>query len=57
MVGKKGKAYTRLRPSGKIEIEGATYDAFTRGNFIEEGVSIEVISDEGTSLKVKEVQA
>lgn len=56
MVGKKGTAYTRLRPSGKVEIDGEVYDAFTRGNFIDEGVEIEVISDEGTSLKVKEVQ-
>lgn len=55
MIGQKGKAYTRLRPSGKIEIEGVIYDAFTRGNFIDEGVEVEVISDEGTSLKVKEV--
>ncbi|MEO9481837.1 MAG: NfeD family protein [Ekhidna sp.] len=56
MVGLKGKAYTRLRPSGKIEVEGAIYDAYTRGNFIDEGVDVEVISDEGTSLKVKEAQ-
>ncbi|MBC6410820.1 MAG: nodulation protein NfeD [Ekhidna sp.] len=55
MIGMKGKTYTRLRPSGKIEINGVIYDAFTRGNFIDEGVEIEVISDEGTSLKVKEV--
>ena len=56
MIGSKGTTYTRLRPSGKIEIEGVIYDAFTRGNFIEEGVQVEVISDEGTSLKVKEVK-
>ncbi|WP_420318266.1 NfeD family protein [Ekhidna sp.] len=54
MVGKKGKAYTRLRPSGRIEIDDEIYDAFTRGNFIEEGAEVIVISDEGTSLKVKE---
>lgn len=54
MVGKKGKAYTRLRPSGKVEIDDEIYDAFTRGNFIDEGVEVIVISDEGTSLKVKE---
>lgn len=54
MIGKKGKTYTRLRPSGKVEIDGEIYDAFTRGNFIDEGVEVEVISDEGTSLKVKE---
>ncbi|MEQ9404440.1 MAG: NfeD family protein [Cyclobacteriaceae bacterium] len=54
MMGKKGKTYTVLRPSGKIEIEGVIYDAFTRGNYIGEGIEVEVISEEGTSLKVRE---
>ena len=54
MIGQKGKTCTRLRPSGKIEIAGVVYDAFTRGNFIDEGMKVEVISDEGTSLKVRE---
>ncbi len=55
MVGKIGKTYTVLRPSGKVSIDGVIYDAFTRGNYIGESVDVEVISDEGTSLKVKEV--
>ncbi len=54
MVGKKGITCTVLRPSGKIEIDGIIYDAFTRGNYIGEGIDVEIISDEGTSLKVKE---
>ncbi len=53
-VGKTGTAYTILRPSGKVMIDGNIYDAFTRGNYIEKDVEIEVIADEGTSLKVKE---
>lgn len=56
MIGKKGTTYTVLRPSGKIDIEGVIYDAFTRGNYIGESIDVEVISDEGTSLKVKEVK-
>lgn len=56
MVGKKGTAYSILRPSGKVMIDGNVYDAFTRGDYIAEGTGIEVISDEGTSLKVKEVK-
>lgn len=56
LVGKKGVTYTVLRPSGKIEIEGTIYDAYTRGNYIGEKVKIEVISAEGTSLKVKEAK-
>ncbi len=55
MVGKKGKSYTVLRPSGKIQIDGIIYDAYTRGNYIGQNVDIEVVSDEGTSLKVREV--
>lgn len=54
LVGKAGVAYTVLRPSGRIEIEGDIYDAYTRGNYIDAGTEIEVISDEGTSLKVRE---
>ncbi len=55
LVGKKGKAYTILRPSGKVMIEGTIYDAFTRGDYIEQNADVEVISNEGTSLKVKKV--
>ena len=40
----------------EVEIEGEIYDAFTRGNYIEAGTDIVVISDEGTSLKVKEAE-
>ncbi|MEP4534338.1 MAG: NfeD family protein [Cyclobacteriaceae bacterium] len=53
LVGKSGTAYTILRPSGRIEIDGDMYDAYTRGEYIEQGSEVIVISDEGTSLKVK----
>ena len=36
-------------------IDGEIYDAYTRGNYIEKDAEVEVISDEGTSLKVKAV--
>jgi membrane-bound serine protease (ClpP class) len=55
MIGKKGTAHTVLRPSGKVLIEGILYDAYTRGEYIERGQSIEVVSEETSSLKVKEV--
>ena len=55
MVGQRGTARTVLRPSGRIEIEGEIYDAYTRGEYVEAGTKVEVISEEGTSLKVKEV--
>lgn len=53
MVGKSGTAFTVLRPSGKISIDGEIYDAYTRGDYIDKGTEIIVTSDEGTSLKVK----
>jgi len=53
MVDKKGKAYTVLRPSGKVMIDGELYDAYTRGDYIDRDQKIVVLSDEGTSLKVK----
>ncbi|WP_057936642.1 NfeD family protein [Algoriphagus resistens] len=53
LKGKTGVVHSRLRPSGKIEIDGDIYDAYSRGEFIDQGEKIIVISTEGTSLKVK----
>ncbi len=53
LVGKKGTAYTVLRPSGKVMIDEKIYDAFTRGDYVEKGSTIEVLSTEGTTLKVR----
>ena len=57
MLGKTGKVHSRLRPSGKVEIEGEIYDAYSRGEFLEQGEAVEVISTEGTSLRVKKSEA
>jgi membrane-bound serine protease (ClpP class) len=53
LVGKAGVAFTVLRPSGKVLIEGKMYDAFTRGEYIEKEENIEVISTESSTLRVK----
>ncbi len=55
MIGKKGTAFTILRPSGKVMIDEQIYDAFTRGEFVERDEQIEVISTEGVTLTVKKV--
>ena len=55
MIGAEGIAYTILRPSGRIEIADELYDAYTRGDFIEKGQKVRVISQEGSSLKVKAI--
>jgi membrane-bound serine protease (ClpP class) len=56
LLTKRGTAYTILRPSGKVMIDDQIYDAFTRGDFVEKGDTIEVIGTEGVTLKVKKVE-
>lgn len=57
LKGKIGTVHSRLRPSGKVEIEGEIYDAYSRGEFLEQGEKIMVISTEGTSLRVKKLES
>ncbi|MFD2037268.1 nodulation protein NfeD [Belliella marina] len=53
LLGKTGIAHTRLMPSGKILVDDEVYDAYSRGEFIDKGENVIIISTEGTSLKVK----
>ncbi|WKN45740.1 NfeD family protein [Tunicatimonas pelagia] len=55
-VGKEGEAYTILRPSGKIMIDDELLDAYTQGDYINQGERVVVVSDEGSSLRVKLVR-
>lgn len=55
LMGKEGVAHTRLMPSGKVIIEDEIYDAHSRGEFIDRGEKVKVISTEGTSLRVKKI--
>ncbi|MFL3001051.1 MAG: NfeD family protein [Cytophagales bacterium] len=55
LVGMKGKSFSVLRPSGKVIIQEKIYDASTSGEFIEKNKNIAVISNQGSSLKVKKV--
>lgn len=57
LMGKTGIVHSRLRPSGRVEIDGEIYDAYSRGEFLDQGEKIQVISTEGTSLKVKKWEA
>lgn len=57
MEGKIGKAFTVLRPSGKVMIEDKLYDGFTRGEYIEKDEPVEVISSEGSTLRVKKLSS
>ncbi len=43
LVGKQGIASTVLRLSGKVQVEGKTYDAVSEDGFIEKGTLVEII--------------
>jgi len=53
LMGKEGTVFSTLRPSGRVEIDNEIYDAYSRGEYVEKGEKITVISQEGTSLQVK----
>jgi membrane-bound serine protease (ClpP class) len=55
LLGTTGKAFTVLRPSGKVLINGEVHDGYTRGEYIQKDDPIEVISEEGTTLLVKKI--
>jgi membrane-bound serine protease (ClpP class) len=55
MIGKTGIAYTVLRPSGRIKIEGELFDAKAEIGFIDKGSQIKVIRDEAGQLYVIKV--
>jgi membrane-bound serine protease (ClpP class) len=52
MIGKTGIAFTMLRPSGRIEIDGEIFDARSEISYIEKGEKIRVIRDETGQLYV-----
>jgi membrane-bound serine protease (ClpP class) len=52
LTGKIGVADTTLRPSGRVEIEGAVYPAETEGSFVEAGRGVRVIRVRGNRITV-----
>lgn len=53
LIGKEGIAYTVLRPSGKVTIEGELYDAVSESGYIEKGTSVRVVRFENAQVYVE----
>lgn len=53
LVGRTGHAFTVLRPSGKVEIDGQIYDATAEIGFIDKGENVEVTRFEAAQLFVQ----
>lgn len=54
VIGSRGKAYSVLRPAGKVDIDGTLYDALSTGQFIEAGKEIVVVGHGESQVIVKE---
>jgi len=55
LIGRKGTAFTVLRPSGKVQIEGEIYDAVSEIGLIDQGEEIKVIRYETGQVYVIKV--
>jgi len=53
IVGKTGEALTRLNPSGKVAIDGRTFEAHCQDGYLESGAKVEVVSRDSFKLTVK----
>lgn len=55
IVGKRGEALTTLAPSGKVLIEGKTYEARSIAGMIDRGTRVEAINVGNFHIQVKKV--
>ncbi len=54
--GSEGVALSPLRPAGRAEFDGRTFDVRSVGAFVESGARIRVLGDEGSSLLVENAE-
>jgi membrane-bound serine protease (ClpP class) len=55
IIGKKGSALTRLNPSGKVAIDGQTYEAHSQDGYIDADQAILVVAQDNFKLTIKKL--
>jgi membrane-bound serine protease (ClpP class) len=55
VIGQVGVAVTTLRPAGRVEIKGETYDVVTDGEFLDKGEKVRVVKADANRLVVEKV--
>ena len=55
ITGKKGTSLTRLNPSGKVAIDGQSYEDYSQDGYIEEDQSIQVVAQDNFKLIIKKL--
>lgn len=56
LLGKEGVALTDLRPAGKGDFEGISFDVLTDGSYIVKGSKVMIQKVQGSKLFVKEIK-
>jgi membrane-bound serine protease (ClpP class) len=56
LIGKKGRAFTVLRPSGRVEVDGKIYDARASDGFIEKDEPVEISAFWSGQLVVRQTE-
>ncbi|MGD2169680.1 MAG: NfeD family protein [Chlamydiota bacterium] len=56
LIGKLGIAESDLKPSGHVKVDDASYQAVSKGRYINKGSTVQVIGGEGSRLIVKQIQ-
>jgi len=57
LTGKRGEAVTAMAPSGRIVIDGKTYEAYSQSGFLERGEAVEVIGRDAFRVVVQKPQS
>ncbi|MCD6333614.1 MAG: nodulation protein NfeD [Bacteroidales bacterium] len=55
LLNREGEAYSILRPSGKVMIDGEVYDAIAESSWIPRGSRVLVVKQEATQIYVKKL--
>lgn len=55
IIGKEGIAQTRLNPSGKVAIDGQTYEAYSQDGYIDADQPILVVAQDSFKLIIKKI--
>ena len=55
IIGREGSALTRLNPSGKVAIDGKSYEAHSQDGYIEADQSIQVVAQDNFKLIIKKL--
>lgn len=55
IIGKEGTALTRLNPSGKIAIDGESFDAYSQDGYVDSGHPVRVIKQDSFKLIIEKL--